>query len=177
MFFQTKRNKATGFNPVHNMVLETMSHLLIVKWEKWQNKGKFLHLDPSVAFEKMRNFYFKQESPPAWMQEAYRPWCSEYSFCCPILTDPNHSSPLPADWPDPPPPPHWLTHLTPPPAGWPPCQLTDLTPCQLTDLTPPPAGWPPPGGLTPPPLVDKLTKWNYYLPVVLRTRAVIIPKC
>ena len=25
----------------------------------------------------------KQESPPAWTQEAYRPPCSEYSFCCP----------------------------------------------------------------------------------------------
>ena len=24
----------------------------------------------------------KQESPPAWTQEAYRPPCSKYSFCC-----------------------------------------------------------------------------------------------
>ena len=31
-------------------------------------------------------------------------------------------------------------------------------------------GYPPP-----PPGVNKLTKWNYYLPVVLRTRAVISP--
>ena len=38
-----------------------------------------------------------QESPPAWMQEAYRPSCSEYSFCCP----------------------NWV----PPPAGYPPILL------------------------------------------------------
>ena len=54
---------------------------------------------------------------------------------------------------------------TPPPVGsltWPP------TPCRLTDLTPPPPAGPDP----PPPGVDRQTKWNYYLPVVLRTRAV-----
>ena len=28
-------------------------------------------------------FGYKQESPPAWTQEAYHPPCSEYSFCCP----------------------------------------------------------------------------------------------
>ena len=27
------------------------------------------------------NLILKQESPPAWTQEAYRPPCSEYSFC------------------------------------------------------------------------------------------------
>ena len=90
---------------------------------------------------------FQQESSPAWTQQAYRPPCSEYSFCCPILADP----------PSP--------------------RLTDLThPLRLTDLTPLPGWltWPtsPPAGLTPPQGVDKLTKWNYYLPVVLRTRAV-----
>ena len=30
----------------------------------------------------------KQESPPAWTQEAYRPPCIEYSFCCPIWVAP-----------------------------------------------------------------------------------------
>ena len=30
----------------------------------------------------------KQESPPAWTQEAYRPPCSEYSFCCPDRVPP-----------------------------------------------------------------------------------------
>ena len=28
-------------------------------------------------------FYVKQERPPAWTQEAYRPPCSKYSICCP----------------------------------------------------------------------------------------------
>ena len=31
---------------------------------------------------------YKQESPPAWTQEAYRPPCSEYSFCCPTRVPP-----------------------------------------------------------------------------------------
>ena len=30
----------------------------------------------------------QQESPPAWTQEAYRPPCSEYSFCCPTRVPP-----------------------------------------------------------------------------------------
>ena len=30
----------------------------------------------------------RQESPPAWTQEAYRPPCSEYSFCCPTWVPP-----------------------------------------------------------------------------------------
>ena len=103
----------------------------------------------------------QQESPPVWTQEAYCPPCSEYSFCCPILADPPPSWPLtpPADWPS-------------PPAGWPP-RLADPP----SWLTHPPAGWPPPAEgwvswLTTPLGMDKLTKWNYYLPVVLRTRAV-----
>ena len=68
-----------------------------------------------------------------------------------------------AGWPDPPAPPGRLTDLTPPSQLdlTPPSQLDLTPPRQLTDLIPPP--------------VDKLTKWNYYLPVVLRTRAVM--KC
>ena len=31
---------------------------------------------------------WEQESPPAWTQEAYRPPCSEYSFCCPTWVTP-----------------------------------------------------------------------------------------
>ena len=101
----------------------------------------------------------KQESPPAWTQEAYRLPCSDYSFCCPILADPppptgwtwpspppaGPDPPLPAG-PDPPPPTGWTwPHLAswtwlPLPAGpdpppgwtWPPCQL---------DLTPRPPSW------------------------------------
>ena len=30
----------------------------------------------------------QQESPPAWMQEAYHPLCSEYFFCCPNWVPP-----------------------------------------------------------------------------------------
>ena len=64
-------------------------------------------------------------------------------------------------------PPHWLDLTPPPPSAGP--------------DPPPPAGWTwpplPPVGWTwpsPPPGVDWQTKWNYYLPVVLRTRAVKI---
>ena len=35
------------------------------------------------------NFTVKQESPPAWTQEAYHPPCSEYSFCCPTRVPPG----------------------------------------------------------------------------------------
>ena len=38
--------------------------------------------------EEKRNW--KQESPPAWTQEAYRPPCSKYSFCCPTRVPPPH---------------------------------------------------------------------------------------
>ena len=65
----------------------------------------------------------KQESPPAWTQEAYCPPCSEYSFCCPILAHP---------------PPRWLT-----PPSW-----LDWSPPGWTD--PPPSWTDPPAGLTPP---------------------------
>ena len=30
----------------------------------------------------------RQESPPAWTQEAYRPLCSKYSLCCPNWVSP-----------------------------------------------------------------------------------------
>ena len=57
--------------------------------------------------------------------------------------------PPPLAGPDPPLPPWWLTHPS-PPGGWP---------------TPPPLTHPSPPWLThPSPPVDKLTKWNYYLP-------------
>ena len=67
----------------------------------------------------------------------------------------------PPPGPDPPPPGSWT---------WPPRQL-DLTPPAGPDppgswTWPPPAAGPdppPPAGPDPPP-VDKLTKWNYYLP-------------
>ena len=88
-------------------------------------------------FEREHNEVFgkftcKQESPPAWTQEAYRPPCSEYSFCCPILADaPQLTDPPLAHWP----PPDWVSWLTPP--GWLTPQLTDPPPAE-------PADWPPP---------------------------------
>ena len=132
----------------------------------------------------------KQESPPAWMQEAYHP--QEVARCWPPppLTDPPLAgltppgswtwSPLAAG-PDPPPTswtwPPWLDltppcqldltpprqlDLTPPAAGPdPPPQQLDLTPPWQLDLTPPPPAGPHP---PPPPPVNKLTKWNYNLP-------------
>ena len=77
----------------------------------------------------------------------------------------------------------------PPPAGYPPPRQGKPPPAGYPpglDLAgyPPPPQWLPHGILenvakhygiwvSPPPGVNKLTKWNYYLPVVLRTRAVI----
>ena len=40
----------------------------------------------------------EQESPPAWTQEAYRPPCSEYSFCCPTWVPPQPGY-SPPSWP------------------------------------------------------------------------------
>ena len=96
---------------------------------------------------KDKQIYVRQESPPAWTQEAYRPPCSKYSLCCPILADPppagpDPPSPSPAG-PDPPPSPL---------AGPDPPRL-DLTPAPRLDLTPPRPGWtwpPPPAGPDPP---------------------------
>ena len=59
--------------------------------------------------------YAKQESPPAWTQEAYRPPCSKYSLCCPNWVPPGQGTP-PARVPPPParvPP----SQGTPPPHG------------------------------------------------------------
>ena len=108
------------------------------------------------------------DPPPGW---TWPPPCRLTDLIPPA----NWTWPPPsADWPDPP-----QLDLTPPPIGSPdliPPQL-DLTPPQSADWPDPPPGWtwPPPRQLTwpDPPPVDKLTKWNYYLPVVLRTRAVI----
>ena len=226
----------------------------------------------------------KQESPPAWTQEAYRPPCSEYSFCCPTwVPPPQGGTPtppggypvryppqgvpgpppggvpsqvppqgVPGGYPDPPggvpgqvpprgvpgtpggvpggyPDPRGVPGQVPPPGRWwgrvggwggvggvgggggggvpgptPRGGTQSGTPRggTWTPRTPrgvpgPPRGVPgqvpPRGGGTrtpplphgilgnvakhygiwvPPPGVDRQTKWNYYLPVVLRTRAV-----
>ena len=110
---------------------------------------------------------FKQDSPPAWTQEAYRPPCSKYSLCCP-------------NWVPPPRPGYPPSQGTPP--GYPPGQGTP--PSWTWQGTPPPrlphdilgnvakhcGIW------VPPPLwTDRLMDRHvskHYLPVVLRTRAV-----
>ena len=138
----------------------------------------------------------KQESPPAWTQEAYRPRCSKYSLCCP-------------NWVPPPPQPGYppsqgtLPGQGTPPAGSPPSQgtpparvppqldLAGYPPSQGTPRqgTSPPARVPPqlPHGIlgnvakhygiwVPPLWTDRLMDRRvskHYLPVVLRTRAVI----
>ena len=102
--------------------------------------------------------HLKQESPPAWTQEAYRPPCSKYSLCCPNwVPPPRPGSPPPARVSRPPP--GWTWQGTPPPS----CPMAFWE--MLQSIM---------GYGYPPPPVDKLTKWKYYLPVVLRTRAVII---
>ena len=151
----------------------------------------------SHTFSKVYLFFFckdhnihsqlEQESPPAWTQEAYRPPYSKYSLYCPNWVAP----------------PSWLGRGGYPAKGgyldyepgYPPGRvpLPPVLARGLPYLGTLPAGYPPRQG-TPPvsapwhsgkcckalwdmgtPLgVDKLTKWNYYLPVVLRTRAVII---
>ena len=78
-----------------------------------------------------------------------------------------------------------------PPAGYPLLDLAGYPPGRVppSRVPPPLAGYPPglPHGIlrnvakhygiwVPPLGVDKLTRWNYYLPVVLRTRAVIIQR-
>ena len=101
----------------------------------------------------------KQESPPAWTQEAYRPPCSEYSFCCPTRvpppggggTWPGHP---PRGVPDPGTPPGGSTWAGYPPGGY----LTRVPPLGgVPDPGPPGGGtwarYPPGGYLTwvPPP--------------------------
>ena len=81
----------------------------------------------SKVWKCVSNINLAQESPPVWMQEAYRLPCSEYSFCCPILADPP-------DWPTQPNPPGWLT----PPADWSPPGWGSWSPPQLSWLTDPP---------------------------------------
>ena len=86
----------------------------------------------------------KQESPPAWTQEAYRPPCSEYSFCCPTWVPPPGGYPVRY-------PPGGGTRT--PPVRYPPWGGT-RTPLGVPGQVPPQGGYPdPPGvpGQVPPP--------------------------
>ena len=136
--------------------------------------------------------HIKQESPPAWTQEAYRPPRNKYMLCCscwggtpggrpPCLTLGGHPPAGGVPWAGTPLPrvpwagaplvggePRWVPPLIwmgyPPTISW-----TGYTPPPSAGRgTPPPsAGW----GTTPhhqldgvpPPGVDRHTKWKYYL--------------
>ena len=106
----------------------------------------------------------QQESLPAWTQEAYRPPCSEYSFCCPTWVPPQQGTPRPGlggypTWvPNGRVPPSWPRgypaggSLPGYPLSWPRGYRTPLAgyPPSWPGSTPPPpqldlAGYPPPG--------------------------------
>ena len=145
-----------------------------------------------------------QESPPAWTQEAYHPPCSDYSFCCPNWVPPpswpGPGGTLPGYPPSKVPPsgvPPWAGYppagYPTPPAGYPPRCLPHGILGNVAKhygiWVPPPVSAPWHSGKcckalwdmgTPP--VDRQIDGckdrrvsKHYLPVVLRTRAVIMP--
>ena len=114
------------------------------------------------------------------MQEAYRPPCSEYSFCCPTWVPPPDLGGVPDQgtpparvppWPGYPPQPGYPPGQGTPPPGYPPgwtWQGTPPPPSWTWLGTPPAAPWHSGKcckalwdmGTPPPPGVNKLTKWN-----------------
>ena len=68
---------------------------LLTNFLGWQCRLRFHSVPRNTSFngEIFRNVKendrLRQESPPAWTQEAYRPPCSEYSFCCPTWVPPR----------------------------------------------------------------------------------------
>ena len=158
----------------------------------WLHHSKYLFLTDhhfelqsvEVVHRNALKSYAEQESPPAWTQEAYCLSCSKYFLCCPNWVPPWQGIPL-ARVPPP--------DRVPPQTGYPPSRVPPQQGTPPSRVSPWP-GYPPPAGpgRVPPgcpmafwemlqsimgygysPPVDKLTKWKYYLPVVLRTRAVI----
>ena len=155
----------------------------------------------SIKISKVIKIINKQESPPAWTQEAYRPPCSKYSLCCPNwVPPPARVSPQPGYPLARVPPSRVPPARVPPNQGTPPARVPPrpgYPPGQGTPLArePPQAG---PGRVPPPPAAPwhsgkcckalwdmgtppcGQTDWwkdrrvsKHYLPVVLRTRAVI----
>ena len=88
----------------------------------------------------------KQERPPAWTQEAYRPLCSKYSLCCPNWVPPRGGTGPPQGTPQGGTRPPWV-----PPGGW--YQDPPGYPRGYRDPPVPPRGYqnPPPGGTGTPP--------------------------
>ena len=139
---------------------------------------KFLHFH--AIFRKK---VAKQESPPAWTQEAYRLPCSEYSFCCSNWVPPGRVPPhpdlawgvpylgnppgrVPPSWPGLGGYPYWgIPYLGTPPGV---CPIAFWV--MLQSIV----------GYGYPPVDRQIDGWmdrhvsKHYLPVVLRTRAVII---
>ena len=97
-------------------------------------------------------FFKKQESPPAWMQEAYRPPCSKYYLCCPTWVPPSQGIPPARVPPQPGYPPGQGTPLPgyPPGQGTPPARVPParVPPSQGTPRPgyPPWPGYPPSQG-------------------------------
>ena len=187
-----------------NLMHSSANPLEELPFSKTRNERRYWQSD-SHKLKRLLNLEIKQESPPAWTQEAYHPPCSKYSLCCPnwvpptpILTWPRGYPAGGGTWPGYPPRvplPSWpggVPDLGTPPAGYPPSRVPPgrVPPSRVPPQTgpsriPPSPQWLPHGILgnvakhygiwvPPPPGVDWQTKWNYYLLVVLRTRAVII---
>ena len=143
----------------------------------WQT-GIYLTVRFSCITFQMCTNMSKQESPPAWTQEAYRPPCSEYSFCCPTWVPPPGGVRVPPRGGPGTPPGGYPVRYPPGGSGYPPGGYPVRYPPRGGPGTPPAASWH--SGkcckalwdMGTPPGVDRQTKWNYYLPVVLRTRAV-----
>ena len=72
--FTRKRSESSHSNQVEEMTSYSVSQLEINFSQDTQTDRR-THTDPCT---------FKQEIPPAWMQEAYCPPCSKYSLCCSV---------------------------------------------------------------------------------------------
>ena len=99
-----------------------------------------------------RKYFFQKNSilqeSPAWTQEAYRPPCSEYSFCCPNWVPPSRVPPV-LTWPEgtlPGTPPSRLPPSRTPQQGTPsPLPLAGYPLAGYPPAGYPPAGYPPAG--------------------------------
>ena len=118
----------------------------------WHKIGDFKpNLSQTIRLNWIDNS-LNQEGPPGWTQEAYRPPCSEYSFCCPNWVPPWQGTPRPdlaggRGYPT------WVPPLTwpggyptwVPPAGYPHPDLGDTLPgyplAGYPHLGTPPAGY------------------------------------